>query len=334
METLASGYGLVEAPTVDEDGNLYFSDVLGGGVYRRAPGGDITTVVPKRRGVGGIVLHADGGIVVSGRDIVHVREGENRRLLAVDGVLGWNDICADSAGRVYARARTSYDKGDLDLVAPHSVGRAVVTGRPLVERIVAPMGVDLPVRKGQELGEVRVSERGKLVARSPQDLSSGAVKAASSAPAAAAAASVSLQAQQSPAAGVEQQPRVAAQARQQRVAIEPLLAERAVKTRRITFTGNAEANQAASQLEPAEQAAQAERAANEARRAIGPGGRLVYAARCTFGNQSGQVSGSAKASNTHARGAAMVASATCTDRARSASSAGSGIGTAASNAFV
>jgi gluconolactonase len=52
--------------------------------------------------VGGIVLHADGGVVVSGRDIVHVHAGENRRLLAVDGVLGWNDICADSAGRVYA----------------------------------------------------------------------------------------------------------------------------------------------------------------------------------------------------------------------------------------
>lgn len=102
VETLASGYGLVEGPTVDGDGSLYFSDVLGGGVYRRDPDGEITVVVPKRRGVGGIVLHADGGVVVSGRDIVHVREGANRRLLAVDGVLGWNDICADSAGRVYA----------------------------------------------------------------------------------------------------------------------------------------------------------------------------------------------------------------------------------------
>ena len=52
-------------------------------------------------------------------------------------------------------------------MAPRSVGRAVVAGRPLVERIVAPMGVDLPVRQGQALGEVRVYERGKLVARSP-----------------------------------------------------------------------------------------------------------------------------------------------------------------------
>jgi xylono-1,5-lactonase len=102
IETLASGYGLVEGPTVDADGNLYFSDVLGGGVYRLGPDGGITTMVPKRRGVGGIVLHADGGVVVSGRDIVHVRDGENRTLLAVDEALGWNDICADSAGRVYA----------------------------------------------------------------------------------------------------------------------------------------------------------------------------------------------------------------------------------------
>jgi sugar lactone lactonase YvrE len=102
IETLASGYGLIEGPTVDGDGNLYFSDVLGGGVYRRDPEGAITTIVPKRRGVGGIVLHADGGVVVSGRDIVHVRDGSNRTLLSVDGPLGWNDICADSAGRVYA----------------------------------------------------------------------------------------------------------------------------------------------------------------------------------------------------------------------------------------
>jgi sugar lactone lactonase YvrE len=102
VETLASGYGLIEGPTVDGDGNLYFSDVLGGGVYRRDPGGAITTMVPKRRGVGGIVLHADGGVVVSGRDVVHVRDGENRRLLAVEDILGWNDMCADSVGRVYA----------------------------------------------------------------------------------------------------------------------------------------------------------------------------------------------------------------------------------------
>src|SRR5262245_987883 len=83
------------------------------------------------------------------------------------GLARFRVVRAVSAGRGYASARTSYGKGEIDLVAPRSVGRAVVSGRPLVERIVAPMGVDLPVRDGQELGEVRVYERGKLVARSP-----------------------------------------------------------------------------------------------------------------------------------------------------------------------
>jgi gluconolactonase len=102
LETLAHGYGLVEGPRVDAAGNLYFSDVPNGGVYRRAPDGTITTAVPKRRGVGGIALHADGGIIVSGRDISHVRNGETRILLAPEGVPGFNDIFTDSAGRLLA----------------------------------------------------------------------------------------------------------------------------------------------------------------------------------------------------------------------------------------
>jgi gluconolactonase len=103
-ETLASGFGLVEGPAVDDAGGCYFSDVLGGGVYHVDADLALTTVVPKRRGVGGLALHADGGVVCSGRDIVHVRDGETRTLLAIDGLPGWNDICTDSRGRVYAGA--------------------------------------------------------------------------------------------------------------------------------------------------------------------------------------------------------------------------------------
>jgi len=101
METLAFGFGLVEAPRVDGAGNLYFSDAIDGGVYRRAPDGAVSVVVPKRRGVGGLVLNADGGVVVSGRDVSHVREGETRVLLTVEGVLGFNDLTTDAAGRVF-----------------------------------------------------------------------------------------------------------------------------------------------------------------------------------------------------------------------------------------
>jgi xylono-1,5-lactonase len=105
-EIVASGYGLAEAPTVDVDGSILFSDVLGGGVHRiDAASGAVATVVPKRRGVGGIAIHADGGIVCGGRDVVHCRAGEEpRTVLHVDGVAGWNDLCTDSSGDVYAGA--------------------------------------------------------------------------------------------------------------------------------------------------------------------------------------------------------------------------------------
>jgi gluconolactonase len=102
MELLASGYGLVEGPRVDEADGLYFSDIHGGGVYRRSPDGSLETVVPKRRGVGGIALHADGGVVCSGRNICHVKDGETRLLFDLPDTPGWNDIFTDARGRVYA----------------------------------------------------------------------------------------------------------------------------------------------------------------------------------------------------------------------------------------
>ncbi len=99
LEMLASGYGLVEGPRADDRGNLYFSDVHGGGVHRRRPDGTIETVIPKRRGVGGIALHADGGLVVSGRNICHVLDGETRIVFAPDAP-GLNDLIVDRDGAV------------------------------------------------------------------------------------------------------------------------------------------------------------------------------------------------------------------------------------------
>ena len=102
MELLASGYGLVEGPRVDAQDRLYFSDIHGGGIYRRDAGGAIETIVPKRRGVGGIALHADGGVVCSGRNICHVKDGETRLLFDLPDTPGWNDIFTDAQGRVWA----------------------------------------------------------------------------------------------------------------------------------------------------------------------------------------------------------------------------------------
>ena len=101
LETIAYGYGLLEGPRVDDADNLYFSDVPNGGVYCRLPAGEVTVVVPKRRGVGGIALHADGGVVVSGKNICHVKNGETRILFQRDDIPGFNDLFTDTAGRVY-----------------------------------------------------------------------------------------------------------------------------------------------------------------------------------------------------------------------------------------
>jgi len=112
LETLASGYGLVEGPRTDADNNLYFTDVFGGGVYRRSPDGEIVTLVDGRMMVGGLLLHAEGGLVMSGPTVVHWRDGEMRDLLARDGVNSFNDCHTDAQGRVYVGAIRS-DLQDL-----------------------------------------------------------------------------------------------------------------------------------------------------------------------------------------------------------------------------
>ena len=138
-EVVAEGYRLAEAPTIDIDGSLLFSDVLGGGIYRLSADGAVREVVPKRRGVGGIAIHADGGIVCSGRDVVHVRDGETCTVLHVDGVAGWNDICTDADGHVYAGAlRFAVFDPDAEEV-PGELWR-VDTG-PILDGIVHANGV-------------------------------------------------------------------------------------------------------------------------------------------------------------------------------------------------
>ncbi len=101
IEALAWGYSLIEGPRWAPGGSLYFSDVHEGGVRRLLPNGDVELVIPKRRGVGGIALHADGGIVVSGKNISHVRDGETRVLYWREDVGGFNDLFTDARGRIY-----------------------------------------------------------------------------------------------------------------------------------------------------------------------------------------------------------------------------------------
>ncbi len=113
MERLAHGYGLVEGPVYSPDHGLIFSDVLGGGVFAVNDAGEVRNVFEHRRGIGGMSLHqagesaAAGGLIVSGRNISYKPFDGGPTLTVLDrdpeaGNVGYNDITADAAGRIYA----------------------------------------------------------------------------------------------------------------------------------------------------------------------------------------------------------------------------------------
>ena len=107
MKAIADGYGLIEAPVWHRELGLMFSDVINGGVYHLDSLDRVHVVFPHRRGIGGMVLHVDGGVVVSGRNISFKRFGEEDSVVLLDrdpenNNVGYNDITTDESGRVYA----------------------------------------------------------------------------------------------------------------------------------------------------------------------------------------------------------------------------------------
>lgn len=66
--------------------------------------------------------------------------------------------------RVYLEAPVGYGKAAVPLVAARGAVQAVRVDRPLVERVVAPAMLHLPVTRGQRVGEVRVYSGKRLVA--------------------------------------------------------------------------------------------------------------------------------------------------------------------------
>lgn len=107
VSALTEGYGLVEGPVWDPDKGLLFSDVLFGGVYAVSDTGTVQPVFPHRRGIGGMALHEQDGLIVSGRNISYKRFGSEESIVLLDrdeanGNVGYNDITTDTHGRIYA----------------------------------------------------------------------------------------------------------------------------------------------------------------------------------------------------------------------------------------
>jgi D-alanyl-D-alanine carboxypeptidase (penicillin-binding protein 5/6) len=82
------------------------------------------------------------------------------------GIASYRRIAAVDATRVYARAETGYGRPEVRLVAPRTLTRTVLGTKSLLERVVAPRSVELPVREGQRLGKVEVWDGDVLLASS------------------------------------------------------------------------------------------------------------------------------------------------------------------------
>jgi sugar lactone lactonase YvrE len=94
-------HGLLEAPRFGPAGEAVYSDVIAGGVWRCSAGGVVEALLPKRRGIGGIVAHADGGWVFSGRSVIHLApDGEQRELLSAEDACGYNDLGVTPEGEL------------------------------------------------------------------------------------------------------------------------------------------------------------------------------------------------------------------------------------------
>jgi D-alanyl-D-alanine carboxypeptidase len=83
------------------------------------------------------------------------------------GLTRYRTVHVIAPGRTYATAEAPYGRRPLALVAPRRVTRIVRVDRSMIEQVVAPSVVSLPVERGQKLGEVRIYAGKKLLASSP-----------------------------------------------------------------------------------------------------------------------------------------------------------------------
>jgi D-alanyl-D-alanine carboxypeptidase (penicillin-binding protein 5/6) len=71
------------------------------------------------------------------------------------------------APKPYAQVSLPYGRPAVQLVASKPLVRVVRVGRPVVERVIAPAAVALPVNRGEPLGRIEVWDAGKLLGTRP-----------------------------------------------------------------------------------------------------------------------------------------------------------------------
>lgn len=94
------------------------------------------------------------------------RNADLAQLLAW-GLSRFRPVALIEQGRAYARVPTAFGRPDVGVVPLRGAAAVVRVDRLLTERVVVPERVELPVRKGQRLGDVRIYDGAELIASSP-----------------------------------------------------------------------------------------------------------------------------------------------------------------------
>jgi serine-type D-Ala-D-Ala carboxypeptidase (penicillin-binding protein 5/6) len=102
-----------------------------------------------------------GSVLGSGS---RARRNEALRTLLEYGLARFRRVSAIDASRVYAQVATGYGRPAVSLVPDRAAVRTVRDRTPLIERVVVPSSVKLPVAARQPLGSVQVFDGNRLVA--------------------------------------------------------------------------------------------------------------------------------------------------------------------------
>jgi D-alanyl-D-alanine carboxypeptidase (penicillin-binding protein 5/6) len=132
---------------------------LVGGKTGHTAGAGWSQAAAARRG--GVTVY---GTVLGGRSRA-ARNGALQGLLEY-GLQRYRRVTVVDAGRVYGEAETGYGRAPVELVASETMVRTVHEEMALVERVIVPTAVVLPVTKGSVLGSVEVYAGTRLVASS------------------------------------------------------------------------------------------------------------------------------------------------------------------------
>jgi serine-type D-Ala-D-Ala carboxypeptidase (penicillin-binding protein 5/6) len=103
--------------------------------------------------------------VILGSPTRDARNSDLDRLLAW-GVSRYRTLTLVGRGAV-AHVSLPYGRAPVGLVATRPLVGVVRTGRPVVERVIAPAAVGLPLRRGRRLGRIEVWSGGKLLGSRP-----------------------------------------------------------------------------------------------------------------------------------------------------------------------